>query len=189
MKTAAVRPFIRTLFIKFKHTVFYDSNPSGPLIIFQFRRDIRSQSCLCRTLRVKQFFLVNQHTYYTVPQIFSFMIDVFTPNRISPDCPFKSNQRHMKILIFDSAVCSLSLWCDAHRRDWLPGVMHTRVEWFLKNFFCTFHVVVDCFGTSNPKFYFNLLLFHPAHGKTRPQKTPKIPKKPKISKKKFFLHF
>ena len=137
-KTAAVRPFIRTLFIKFKHAVFYDSNPSGPLIIFQFRRDIRSQSCLCRTLRVKQFFLVNQHTYYTVPQIFSFMIDVFTPNRISPDCPFKRNQRHMKILIFDSAVCSLSLWCDAHRRDWLPGVMHTRVEWFLKKMFAHF---------------------------------------------------
>ena len=45
----------------------------------------------------------------------------------------------------------------------------------------TCHVVVDCSGTSNPKFYFDLLLFHPAHGKTRPQKTPKIPKRPKIS--------
>ena len=41
----------------------------------------------------------------------------------------------------------------------------------------TCHVVVDCSGTSNPKFYFDLMLFHLAHGKTRPQKTPKISKK------------
>ena len=33
----------------------------------------------------------------------------------------------------------------------------------------TCHVVEDCSGTSNPKFYFDLLLLHPAHGETRPQ--------------------
>ena len=48
----------------------------------------------------------------------------------------------------------------------------------------TCHVVVDCSGTSNPKFYFDLLLFHPAHGKTRPQKTPKITEKGLKSAKK-----
>ena len=66
--------------------------------------------------------------------------------------------------------------------------IHFRVEWFLKKKLGTCHVVVDCSGTSNPKFYFDLLLFHLAHGKTRPQKTPKMPKKrPKISKKKILF--
>ena len=37
----------------------------------------------------------------------------------------------------------------------------------------TCHVVIHCSGTPTPKFYFNLLLFHLAHGLTRPQKTPK----------------
>ena len=51
-------------------------------------------------------------------------------------------------------------------------------------------VVVDCSGTSNPKFYFDLLLFHPAHGKTMPQKTPKIPKKGlKSAHTKLYLTF
>ena len=35
---------------------------------------------------------------------------------------------------------------------------------------CTCHVVVDCYGTPNPKFYFDLLLFHLAQGLKRPQK-------------------
>ena len=60
-------------------------------------------------------------------QFFSFMIDVF-PKMISPDCPFKSNQRPSKVQILtpqcvhtmdlDSAVwCipwSLTLWYDAY---------------------------------------------------------------------------
>ena len=60
---------------------------------------------------------------------------------------------------------------------------------FRKKMLGTCHVVVDCSGTSNPKFYFDLLLFHPAHGKTRPQKTPKIPQKDlKSAKKICILH-
>ena len=51
----------------------------------------------------------------------------------------------------------------------------------------TCHVVVDCSGTPNSKFYFNLLLFHLAQGFTRPQKTPKISKKDiKSAKKNLF---
>ena len=34
----------------------------------------------------------------------------------------------------------------------------------------TCHVVVDCYGIPNPKFYFDLLLFHLAEGLTRPPK-------------------
>ena len=45
-----------------------------------------------------------------------------------------------------------------------------RVEWFLKKYLGTCHVVVDCYGTPNPKFYFDLLLFHLAQGLKRPQK-------------------
>ena len=47
-------------------------------------------------------------------QMFSFMIDVFTPKRISPDCPFKSNQRLTRISIL-TPQCAV----------WLCGVMHT----------------------------------------------------------------
>ena len=42
------------------------------------------------------------------------MIDVFTIKRISPDCPFKSNQRLPKISIL-TPRCAV----------WLRGVMHT----------------------------------------------------------------
>ena len=65
------------------------------------------------------FFLVNQHFMF---EIFSFIIDVFTPKRISTDCPFKSNLRQVD---FVSTVCSLSLRCDAHHGDWLSGGMQT----------------------------------------------------------------
>ena len=41
----------------------------------------------------------------------------------------------------------------------------------------TWHVVVDCFGTLNLKFYFDLLLFHLAQDLTKPQKILKKPKK------------
>ena len=34
----------------------------------------------------------------------------------------------------------------------------------------TFHVVVERYGTPNPKFNFDLLLFHFAQGITEPQK-------------------
>ena len=51
------------------------------------------------------------------------------------------------------------------------------MEWFLEKILGTCHVVVDCYGTPNPKCYFDLLIFHLAQGFTRPQKTPKIPKK------------
>ena len=47
-------------------------------------------------------------------QIFSFMIDVFTHKRISPDCLFKSNYREVKILI-------LILQCAIYLR----GMLHT----------------------------------------------------------------
>ena len=65
------------------------------------------------------------------------MIDVFTPKRISPDCPFKCNQRQVNISFrfwlrdvqFISAVfCTplrLSPRCAAHHRDWLRSVLHT----------------------------------------------------------------
>ena len=45
-----------------------------------------------------------------VLQIFSFMIDVFTSKRISPDCLFKGNHRQVKI-------SNLIPRCVAHRRD------------------------------------------------------------------------
>ena len=60
--------------------------------------------------------------------------------------------------------------------------VYSRVEWFLKKNLGTCHVVVHCSGTPNPKFYFDLLLFHLTHVLTRPQKTTKIPKKGKSAK-------
>ena len=76
------------------------------------------------------------------------MIEVFTPKRIFPDCPFKSNQRPVKFLIqtlpcavwlrgmmhiteLDSTL-GCTLWYDAHRGvfweiwvNWLCGVKNT----------------------------------------------------------------
>ena len=104
---------------------FHDSNTSRPLISrlkylwirFRFRQDIKSQSsqnltlwCTCHR-GIKILGLANQNIFL---QIFSFMIDVFTPKRISPDCPFKNNQRLTKISI-------LTLRCAI----WICGEMHT----------------------------------------------------------------
>ena len=45
----------------------------------------------------------------------------------------------------------------------------SRVELFLTKNLGTCYVLVDCFGTPNPKFHFDLLLFHLAQGLTGPQ--------------------
>ena len=66
--------------------------------------------------------LVNHHF---ILQIFSFTIDVFIPHRISPDWPFKTNQRQVKILILSLQCAVSSNVYDAHRRDWPHAVMHT----------------------------------------------------------------
>ena len=62
------------------------------------------------------------------------MIDVFTPKRISTNCPFKRNQRQVKILtcsvLFVSAVSCTPLRssprCAAHHRDCLHSGLHTQ---------------------------------------------------------------
>ena len=99
----------------FDFDFFHGWNLSGPLkcsILFRFRHDIQSQSCLCgvqhRTLRRQNMFLVNQHV---ILQIFSFLIDVFTPKRIYPDCPFKCIQRQVKISIL-TPQCAVCLFGD-----------------------------------------------------------------------------
>ena len=51
-------------------------------------------------------------------QMFSLKKDMFTPKRISPDCPFKSKKRLAMILI-------LTLRCYANCVTWLRGGMHT----------------------------------------------------------------
>ena len=117
----------------------HDSNPSRPLmnslkyfrIRFLFCRDTRSQSLKISTPQcawhrgVKILGLVNP---LFILQIFSFMIDVFTPQIYFSwlfllKLPFTINS--------DSGVCSLTLRCDAHRSvfkdilfSWLSGVMH-----------------------------------------------------------------
>ena len=101
------------------------------------------------TLRIKILVLENKRSI----QLLSSMMDVFTPKRISRDCPFKSNQRLTNISILtprcaiwlrrvmhteelDSAegctLQSLTPQWNAHRGafweiliTWLPGVMHT----------------------------------------------------------------
>ena len=84
-------------------------------IRFQFRRYIRSHSSKNSTPRcawhrgVKILGLANKKN---VLHIFSFMIDVFIPKWISPDCPSKSNQRLSKISI-------MTPQCVAHCRFFL----------------------------------------------------------------------
>ena len=66
---------------------------------------LRCAFAVCMTPRSQHFRLSKSNN---VLQIFSFMIDVFAFKRISPACPFKSNQRLAKISI-------LTPQCDAHR--------------------------------------------------------------------------
>ena len=65
-------------------------------------------------------------------QIFSFIIDLFTPERISPDCPFKRNQRFSKIsILMHTAELDPTVWCT-------PGSLTPRYDApigaFLRNF-------------------------------------------------------
>ena len=96
---------------------FHDSNPPGPLLNRLKHFLTRSQSSKNSTPRcawhreVKILGLAKQNLFL---QIFSFMIDMFTPKRISPDCLFKNNQRLTKISIL-TPQCAV----------WLCGVMHT----------------------------------------------------------------
>ena len=104
---------------------FHDSNPPELVINrlkyfrikFRFPQEIRSQNSKnstpwCAWHRgVKILGLANQNFFL---HNFSFMIDVFTPKRISPDCPFKRNQRLTKISIL-TPQCAV----------WLHGGMHT----------------------------------------------------------------
>ena len=70
---------------------------------------------VCMTPQSQNFRLANQKN---VLLMVSFMIDMFTPKKISPDCPLKSNQKLTKISI-------LTLQCDAHRGAWLHSGKHT----------------------------------------------------------------
>ena len=108
-------------------------------------------------------------------QIFSFIIDLFTPERISPDCPFKSNQRFSKIsILMHTAELDPTVWCtpgsltprydapigafweilghltplcDAHRGAWLRGGMHTAESDYQydKKFLCFFEFLTSTF--------------------------------------------
>ena len=116
------RPTRRECVTKFSISIFFhDSKPSRPLI----KRQISGENSItkfenfdfavCMTLR-SQNFRFSKPTF--ILQIFSFMIDVFTPKRISPYCPFNSNKSLTKILI-------LTLRSDAHPGAWLGGGIHT----------------------------------------------------------------
>ena len=64
-------------------------------------------------VRSKKF--LHKSTFYTFLLFFIFfMIDVFSPKRISPDCLFKSNHRQVNISI-------LFPWCAIYLR----GMLHT----------------------------------------------------------------
>ena len=116
------------------------------LLAISPRYSIRSQKSKNWTLwwswhrRVKILGLANKKMCL---QFFAFMIDVFISKRISPDCPFKSNQKLTKILILTPRCAvwlfrggkhteSLTLRWDSHSRafgeiliTWLHSVMHT----------------------------------------------------------------
>ena len=104
---------------------FHDSNLSVPLmnrlkyfrIRFRFCWDIWSKSSKNSTPRcawLQGVIILGLANQKNVLQIFSFMINVFPPKRISPDGPFKRNQRFKKISL-------LTLRCGV----WLRRVMHT----------------------------------------------------------------
>ena len=98
---------------------------------------------MCNTPQRSTNFLSKSKNFL---QIFSFMIDVFTPKRISPDCLFKSNHRQVKISILiprcaiylrgmlHTAEIISAVGCTprksspryaTYRQDHLRGVLHT----------------------------------------------------------------
>ena len=103
----------------FRPLFFYDSNPSGPLInrpkYFRIRFSVSISPRYSITkfkkfdfaVCIKILVLADRKIFL---QIFSFMIGVFTPKRIAPDCTFKSSQRLTKILIL-TLRCAVGL-CD-----------------------------------------------------------------------------
>ena len=78
---------------------------------YSFTKLEKFDSAVCMAPRSQNFRLSKS---YTISSNLFFMIDVFTPKRISPDCPFKNNQRLTENLI-------LTLGCAV----WLRSVMHT----------------------------------------------------------------
>ena len=120
----------------FSTSIFvHDSNPSGSLRLKYFKF-------------IKILGLANKNN---VLQIFSFMIDVFPPKMIFPDCPFKCNQRLTKILI-------LTPWRYAHRGlknlffiTWLRAVMHTAELDFIM--WCTLQSLTPRWDAHREKFF------------------------------------
>ena len=88
----------------------------------------------------KKKFIINQ---YFILQIFSFMTDVFTPERISPDCLFKINHRQVKNLI----LCPR--W-DSHHRVHLRDMLHTAEITLWSN--------IAAKSKPNSKIYFRLFI-------------------------------
>ena len=84
---------------------------------YQQVRKFRAWNC-----KVKILSLANQNV---ILQIFSSIIDVFTPKRISPFCLFKSNKRPAKFSILTQCSLTPRGWRDAHRGAWLHGMMQT----------------------------------------------------------------
>ena len=76
-------------------------------------------------------------------KIYSYLIELFTHKRISPDCPFKGTQRLVKNSILTQRctfwlcgvmpTAELDSAEEAHRRAWLLGVMRT-AEFFWELF-------------------------------------------------------
>ena len=95
-----------------KCSIFVSISPRYSIIKLSLR------CTLYRTLRRQNMFLVNQHV---ILQIFSFLIDVFTPKRIYPDCPFKCIQRQVKISIL-TPQCAVCLFGDFFKYRALSGM-------------------------------------------------------------------
>ena len=75
-----------------------------------------SDSAMWMTRRSQHFRLCEPPLFRL--QIFPFLIDIlFTHEKVSPDCSFKSHQRPCsKVFDSDSVVCSLTPWYDHRRR-------------------------------------------------------------------------
>ena len=118
---------------------FHESNPAGPLInrlkcfqlFFRFSRDIRSQSCLRgvqHTTKSPIFFC--KSTFYTSNLSFHGTCRcVHHPKRFLLIVPLKATRDKQRFQFWlttpENIWEKLTPRCDAHRGDWLSGVMHT----------------------------------------------------------------
>ena len=124
----------------FRPSFFHDSNPSRLLINrlmyvgirFRFRGDILSQSCLCGVQHTTET-RNEKNLHFLLQNLFSFMIDEFTSERIAPDFPLKVTTEKLTFrFLLRGVQFVFAVWCTPRGdclRGRVPAYTHTIIQY------------------------------------------------------------